>query len=97
LFSDCLLDKEGEFGIRIESALAVTKVDTKGKFGGEWYGFERFTQVSPIPKPYTLVTGLTRCLTAGAYPNQDGQDGYDEPGRKRLASSAHFFYHPLPN
>jgi Xaa-Pro aminopeptidase len=38
--------KDNEFGIRIESALLVKKVETKGKFGGsDWYGFERFTQV----------------------------------------------------
>jgi len=38
--------KEGFFGIRIESALVVKRVTTKGKFGGnQWLGFERLTQV----------------------------------------------------
>ncbi|KDQ07184.1 hypothetical protein BOTBODRAFT_120412, partial [Botryobasidium botryosum FD-172 SS1] len=38
--------KEGEFGIRIESALVVKRVTTRGKFGGDiWLGFERLTQV----------------------------------------------------
>ncbi|KAG8900170.1 hypothetical protein FRB99_006199 [Tulasnella sp. 403] len=38
--------KDGEWGIRIESAMVVRRVETKGKFGGDiWLGFERFTQV----------------------------------------------------
>jgi len=38
--------KEGSFGVRIESALVVKKVETRGQFGGDvWLGFERFTCV----------------------------------------------------
>ncbi|KAF8590921.1 Creatinase/aminopeptidase [Ramaria rubella] len=37
---------EGEWGVRIESALVVRRVHTKGQFQGNiWLGFKRFTQV----------------------------------------------------
>ncbi len=38
--------EEGHFGIRIESLLAVKRIETHRNFGGvPWYGFERITQV----------------------------------------------------
>ena len=40
------IDLEGKWGMRIESALAVTRVKTKGEFNGNiWLGFERLTCV----------------------------------------------------
>ncbi|KAF8324475.1 peptidase M24, structural domain-containing protein [Cantharellus anzutake] len=52
--------KEGEFGIRIESALTVTKVTTKGQFGGDvWLGFERLTHV-PIQTKMVKMDLLTK-------------------------------------
>ena len=52
--------KEGEFGVRIESALVVRRVETKGKFGGNiWLGFERFTQV-PIQTKMIKPEMLTK-------------------------------------
>ncbi|KAN0060966.1 hypothetical protein ACQY0O_006700 [Thecaphora frezii] len=38
--------EEGHYGIRIESLIAVTRVETHRGFGqGGWFGFERITQV----------------------------------------------------
>jgi len=52
--------KEGSFGIRIESALVVKRVTTKGKFGGnQWLGFERLTQV-PIQTKMIKMELLTK-------------------------------------
>lgn len=39
-------DLQGKWGMRIESALAVRRVKTKGEFNGDiWLGFERLTCV----------------------------------------------------
>ncbi|QRW08650.1 Metallopeptidase family M24 [Ceratobasidium sp. AG-Ba] len=52
--------KEGSFGVRIESALVVTKVETKGQFGGDiWLGFDRFTCV-PIQTRMVKMEMLTK-------------------------------------
>ncbi|KAB5591306.1 X-Pro aminopeptidase [Ceratobasidium theobromae] len=52
--------KEGSFGIRIESALGVKRVETKGQFGGDiWLGFERFTCV-PIQTRMVKMEMLTK-------------------------------------
>jgi Xaa-Pro aminopeptidase len=41
-----LLDNPGQWGMRIESALAVRRMRTKREFGGDiWLGFERLTCV----------------------------------------------------
>ncbi|KAG9044466.1 hypothetical protein FS837_008111 [Tulasnella sp. UAMH 9824] len=50
--------KDGEWGVRLESAMVVRKVQTK--FGGEnWLGFERFTQV-PIQTKMIKPDMLTK-------------------------------------
>ncbi|KAG8682262.1 hypothetical protein FRC09_016888, partial [Ceratobasidium sp. 395] len=52
--------KEGSFGVRIESALVVKKVETRGQFGGDvWLGFERFTCV-PIQTRMVKMEMLTK-------------------------------------
>ncbi|CAE6477322.1 unnamed protein product [Rhizoctonia solani] len=52
--------KEGMFGVRIESALVVKRVETKGQFGGDiWLGFERFTCV-PIQTRMVKMELLTK-------------------------------------
>lgn len=52
--------KEGHWGVRIESALVVKEVETKGKFGGDcWLGFERFTQV-PIQTKLVKASLLSK-------------------------------------
>ncbi|KDN37350.1 hypothetical protein RSAG8_10238, partial [Rhizoctonia solani AG-8 WAC10335] len=52
--------KEGSFGVRIESALTVKRVETKGQFGGDiWLGFERFTCV-PIQTRMVKMELLTK-------------------------------------
>ncbi|KAF8312866.1 Creatinase/aminopeptidase [Clavulina sp. PMI_390] len=52
--------KEGEFGVRIESALVVKRVETKHEFGGKiWLGFERLTQV-PIQLKMVKMDLLTK-------------------------------------
>ncbi|CAE6423260.1 hypothetical protein RhiTH_010680 [Rhizoctonia solani] len=52
--------KEGSFGVRIESALVVRRVETKGQFGGDiWLGFERFTCV-PIQTRMVKMELLTK-------------------------------------
>lgn len=52
--------KEGEWGVRIESAMVVRRVETKGAFGGDiWLGFERFTQV-PIQTTMIKPEMLTK-------------------------------------
>jgi len=52
--------KENAFGIRVESALAVIKVQTKGQFGGNvWLGFERLTHV-PIQTKMVKMELLTK-------------------------------------
>ncbi|KZT56602.1 Creatinase/aminopeptidase [Calocera cornea HHB12733] len=52
--------QEGHFGVRIESALVVRRVETKGQFGGDiWLGFERFTQV-PIQTKMVKEELLTK-------------------------------------
>lgn len=46
-----LIDKSGQFGVRVESALAVRSVHTKHDFNGPiWLGFERLTCVPIQPK-----------------------------------------------
>jgi Xaa-Pro aminopeptidase len=40
------VDNSGQWGMRIESALAVKKIKTRGEFNGDiWLGFERLTCV----------------------------------------------------
>ncbi|KAG8842828.1 hypothetical protein FRB96_004713 [Tulasnella sp. 330] len=60
--------KEGEFGVRIESAMVVRRVETKGRFGGDiWLGFERFTQVpiqTTMIKPEMLTKDERRWIKA---------------------------------
>ncbi|KAK7043106.1 hypothetical protein VNI00_008460 [Paramarasmius palmivorus] len=52
--------KEGKFGMRIESALAVRKFKTRGGFNGDvWLGFERLTCV-PIQTRMVKETMLTK-------------------------------------
>ncbi|KAH7339973.1 peptidase M24, structural domain-containing protein [Rhizoctonia solani] len=52
--------REGLFGVRIESALVVKRVETKGQFGGDiWLGFERFTCV-PIQTRMVKMELLTK-------------------------------------
>jgi len=52
--------KEGSFGVRIESALVVKRVETKGRFGGDvWLGFERLTQV-PIQSKMVKMELLSK-------------------------------------
>jgi len=51
---------EGNWGMRIESALAVTRVKTKGEFNGNiWLGFERLTCV-PIQTKMVKDTMLSK-------------------------------------
>jgi len=51
---------EGKWGLRIESALAVKRVKTKGEFNGNvWLGFERLTCV-PIQTRMVKETMLTK-------------------------------------
>ncbi|KAG6844837.1 hypothetical protein H0H87_003268 [Tephrocybe sp. NHM501043] len=51
---------EGKWGIRIESALAVKRVRTRGEFNGNvWLGFERLTCV-PIQTRMVKDTMLTK-------------------------------------
>ncbi|KZT65340.1 Creatinase/aminopeptidase [Daedalea quercina L-15889] len=52
--------KEGQFGIRLESCLAVQRVKTKNQFNGNiWLGFERLTCV-PIQTKMVKVSMLSR-------------------------------------
>ncbi|KAG6895820.1 hypothetical protein C0992_012291 [Termitomyces sp. T32_za158] len=54
------IDNEGKWGIRIESALAVKRVRTKGEFNGHiWLGFERLTCV-PIQTRMVKESMLTK-------------------------------------
>ncbi|KAF8907938.1 peptidase M24, structural domain-containing protein [Gymnopilus junonius] len=51
---------EGQWGMRIESALLVKKVKTRGEFNGDiWLGFERFTCV-PIQTRMVKESMLTK-------------------------------------
>ncbi|KZS98318.1 Creatinase/aminopeptidase [Sistotremastrum niveocremeum HHB9708] len=51
---------EGHWGIRIESALVVRRVQTKGNFQGDvWLGFKRFTQV-PIQTKMVRASMLSK-------------------------------------
>ncbi|TFK24757.1 aminopeptidase-P [Coprinopsis marcescibilis] len=51
---------KGEWGMRIESALVVQRVTTKGKFNGDiWLGFERLTCV-PIQTKMVKESMLTK-------------------------------------
>ncbi|KAG5726736.1 hypothetical protein E4T56_gene11580, partial [Termitomyces sp. T112] len=51
---------EGKWGIRIESALAVKRVKTRGEFNGNvWLGFERLTCV-PIQTRMVKESMLTK-------------------------------------
>jgi len=51
---------QGKWGMRIESALAVKRVKTKGEFNGDvWLGFERFTCV-PIQTRMVKENMLTK-------------------------------------
>ncbi|KAF9478360.1 Creatinase/aminopeptidase [Pholiota conissans] len=51
---------EGKWGIRIESALVVKKVKTRGSFNGDvWLGFDRFTCV-PIQTRMVKESMLTK-------------------------------------
>ncbi|KAG5340300.1 hypothetical protein C0989_002193 [Termitomyces sp. Mn162] len=53
-------DHEGKWGIRIESALAVKRVKTRGEFNGNvWLGFERLTCV-PIQTRMVKESMLTK-------------------------------------
>ncbi|KAL0574113.1 hypothetical protein V5O48_007846 [Marasmius crinis-equi] len=58
--------KTKEFGVRIESALFVKRVETKRSFNGNvWLGFERLTCVpihTPMVKPSLLTTEEKRWL-----------------------------------
>lgn len=54
------VDLEGKWGMRIESALAVRRVKTKGEFNGDiWLGFERLTCV-PIQTKMVKDNMLTK-------------------------------------
>ncbi|KAH9484818.1 putative Xaa-Pro aminopeptidase P [Psilocybe cubensis] len=51
---------EGKWGMRIESALVVTRVKTRGQFNGDvWLGFDRFTCV-PIQTRMVKESMLTK-------------------------------------
>jgi Xaa-Pro aminopeptidase len=51
---------EGKWGMRIESALVVKKVKTRGEFNGDiWLGFDRFTCV-PIQTRMVKESMLTK-------------------------------------
>jgi hypothetical protein len=51
---------QGKWGMRIESALAVKRVRTKGEFNGDiWLGFERLTCV-PIQTRMVKENMLTK-------------------------------------
>jgi Xaa-Pro aminopeptidase len=53
-------DLQGKWGMRIESALAVKRVRTKGEFNGDiWLGFERLTCV-PIQTRMVKENMLTK-------------------------------------
>jgi hypothetical protein len=55
-----LADNSGKFGMRIESALIVQRVQTKRAFGGDvWLGFERLTCV-PIQTKMVLKHMLSK-------------------------------------
>lgn len=53
-------DLQGKWGMRIESALAVRRVKTRGEFNGDiWLGFERLTCV-PIQTRMVKDNMLTK-------------------------------------
>jgi Xaa-Pro aminopeptidase len=55
-----LSDNPGQWGMRIESALAVRRMRTKREFGGDiWLGFERLTCV-PIQTKMVKETMLSK-------------------------------------
>ena len=54
------VDLDGKWGMRIESALVVRRVKTKGEFNGDiWLGFERLTCV-PIQTKMVKENMLTK-------------------------------------
>lgn len=55
-----IIDLQGKWGMRIESALVVKRVKTKGAFNGDiWLGFERLTCV-PIQTRMVKENMLTK-------------------------------------
>ncbi|KAF9526867.1 aminopeptidase-P [Crepidotus variabilis] len=67
---------EGKWGMRIESALVVRKVKTRGEFNGDvWLGFERFTCV-PIQTRMVKDSMLTK--EEKAWIKEHNQKCYDK-------------------